>query len=793
MPLFRFRLPFGIAAFAALLLITLLALSGCQASTEPTVTSSETAVAESPLPSRDRGTETDQAGDLALDSAAPDTGASSRQNGESPATDESGAEAIPQGSNRLSLEMSPYLLQHASNPVDWYPWGEQAFARARQEDKPIFLSIGYSTCHWCHVMEEESFSDPEVARLMNETFVSIKVDREERPDIDNLYMVVCQMLSQSCGWPLNIIMTPDKKPFFATTYMPRETRFGRPGMLEIIPRVQAAWTAERQQVIDSAEQITAVLQQASLSQPGQNLGEETLQAAYDQFAGRFDETWGGFNVEPKFPSPHNLLFLLRYWQRSGDQQALAMVEQTLQSMRRGGVFDQVGYGFHRYSTDRQWKLPHFEKMLYDQAMLAMAYTEAFQATGDPHYQQVAREIMTYLLRDMTSPEGGFYSAEDADSEGEEGKFYLWSEQELFDLLGPQDAELAMRLFNTAPEGNFIEQATGQPTGSNVLHLNADLLELADDLQPSQAEFETRLERIRRQLLSARETRVRPLKDDKILTDWNGLMIAALAKAGAAFGDPFYADQARRAADFLLANLRNEQGRLYHRYRDRQAGIPATLDDYAFLVWGLLELHETTQDVAFLKAALDLNQEMLDHFWDAQSGGLFLTADDGEALLVRQKQLFDGAIPAGNSVAMSNLLRLARITADATLEEKAADLLAAIAGTVAGSPAGFGQLLSGLDFALGPSYEVVIAGVPGAADTEAMLTALRETFVPNKVVLLRPEGVETPEISEIAPYVDDYYSLGGQATAYVCLNYICEQPTTDVDTMLAHLEGTREGP
>jgi len=689
--------------------------------------------------------------------------------------------------NRLIHEKSPYLLQHAYNPVDWYPWGSEAFEKARRENKPIFLSIGYSTCHWCHVMERESFEDFEVARLMNEAFVSIKVDREERPDVDGIYMNVCQMLTGSGGWPLTIIMTPDKKPFFAGTYIPKDNRFGRLGMLALVPRIQQAWAAQHDEILHSAEQIVAGLQSLSPDASGESLGRSTLKSAYQQLASRYDETQGGFGNAPKFPTPHNLSFLLRYWRRSGDPRALEMVEKTLQAMRQGGIYDHVGFGFHRYSTDAEWLVPHFEKMLYDQALLVIAYTEAFQATGKTEYQKAAREILTYVLRDMTSPGGGFYSAEDADSEGKEGKSYVWALDEIHQVLGSKDADLVIRVFNVTAGGNFSEHGT-ESTGENILHRTQSFGQLAKEFGMTERELEERLEAARQKLFAYREKRPHPHKDDKILTDWNGLMIAAFAKAAQAFDEPENAEAARHAAEFVRKNLRTPEGRLLHRYRDGQAAVPAHLDDYAFLIWGMIELYETSFDVKDLQAALDLNREVIQHFWDDQRGGFYFTADEAEDLLVRQKEIYDGAVPSGNSVQMLNLLRLGRMTGNADFEEKAAQIGRAFSKTAAQAPSAFTQLMVGLDFAVGPSYEVVIAGDARAADTRGMLRALRTPFVPNKVVLLRPSDAPAPEIARLAEFTRYQSGLQGKATAYVCLNFRCRLPTTEVRQMMKSLNG-----
>ncbi len=685
--------------------------------------------------------------------------------------------------NRLILEKSPYLLQHAQNPVDWYPWGPEAFEKARAEDKPIFLSIGYSTCHWCHVMEHESFEDPEVARLMNEAFVSIKVDREERPDIDQIYMTVCQMLTGSGGWPLTIFMTPDKKPFFAGTYFPKESRFGQIGMLELIPRIKELWQMHRKEMLESADQVTAMLQRSSNNISGEELSGSTLRAAYEQLADRFDEEHGGFGTAPKFPTPHHLLFLLRYWKRTGTPKALEMVEKTLHAMQHGGIYDHLGFGIHRYSTDAQWLLSHFEKMLYDQALLAMAYTEAYQATGKEEFQLTAREIFEYVRRDMTAPAGGFYSAEDADSEGEEGRFYVWTLDEIRQTLSHDEAQLVIKAFNLEEGGNFSEQATGRKTSANILYLSKAPQELATDFKLSVQELQERLRTAQQKLFTARETRVRPHKDDKILTDWNGLMIAALAKAAQAFDEPDYAKAAQSAADFILTQMRDATGRLLHRYRDGEAAVLAHLDDYAFLIWGLLELYEATFETRYLQTALDLNRDLIAHFWDGASGGFYFTANDAESLLIRPKEVYDGAVPSGNSIAMLNLLRLGRMTANTEFEAKAAQIGRTFAREIQAMPSAHTQLMMAVDFALGPSHEVVIVGDLEKRDTRGMLRALHRPFVPNKVVLFRPSDGEVSEITRLAPFTQSQKTLDGKATAYVCQNYRCKLPTADIEKML----------
>ena len=684
--------------------------------------------------------------------------------------------------NRLADEQSPYLLQHKNNPVDWHPWGEAAFEKARREDKPIFLSIGYSTCHWCHVMEEESFEDEEVAQLMNETFVSIKVDREERPDVDTIYMNVCQMMRGQGGWPLTVLLTPDRKPFYAATYLPKTGRFQQMGLMDLIPRIQKMWDSEREQLLEDADEVTDLLRRSVDEESGTEAPDkDVLDETVRQLSRQYDDTHGGFGSAPKFPAPHTLLFLLRRWRRTGEDRARTMVTETLDQMRRGGIFDQVGYGFHRYSTDERWVLPHFEKMLYDQALHVLAYTEAAQATGRDRYERTAREVLTYVLRDLQAPEGGFYSAEDADSltedgEREEGVFYVWTTDEIRSLLDEETADLVIELFNMAPEGNYQEEATGRRTGANVLYRDASLRAVAERRGEAPEALRQTVEDARQTLLEHREDRPRPGLDDKILTDWNGLMIAALATAARVFDEPRYEEAAVEAADFLLSTMREEDGALLHRYRDQEAAIPAHLDDYAFLTWGLLELYQTTFEARWLEAALDLLDRSLDQFWDEEAGGFFLTAEGSEELIVRPKELSDGAKPSGNAAQLANLLRGARMTGRTDLEERA-DALSRWAGRqVRSRPTGFTAFLAGVQFALGPAREVVIAGDPDAADTDALVEAVRSVYTPFTVTLQRPEG-PTP-LTDLAPFTEAQTPIDGSAAAYVCQNFECEAPTTD---------------
>ena len=689
--------------------------------------------------------------------------------------------------NRLINESSPYLLQHAANPVNWYPWGEEAFAKAKKENKPIFLSIGYSTCHWCHVMERESFSDDEVAALLNRDFVSIKVDREERPDIDQVYMTVTQMLTGRGGWPNTVFLTPDRKPFFAGTYFPKESRWGLTGLMDLLPQVVALWQRDRQNVIESADQITDLIATQRKPSAGTTLEKSILVKTRDMLGEIYDAEFGGFGPPPKFPTPHLYGFLLRQYHYAGDKLALEMAEKTLTHMRLGGIYDHIGFGFHRYSTDIQWLLPHFEKMLYDQALLALAYTEAYQVTDEKFYAQTAREILAYILRDLTSTEGGFYSAEDADSEEVEGKFYVWTVPQIQKAIGDEDTEVLKKIYNLKNEGNFKSPEAEVLVGSNILYLNKKLPDLAREMGMSERQLQ-RLEKNRVQLFKLRNKRVHPFKDDKILTDWNGLMIAALARAGQTLGEARYTDAAVRAADFVLRKLRAENGRLLKRYRNGYAGLPAHLDDYAFTVWGLLELYEATFEANYLQEALQINDQMITHFWDDTDGGFYITADDGEKLLIRSKDIYDGAIPSGNSVATLNLLRLGHLTGRQEYLKKAEDITRAFAGTVNRYPPGHCQLLVALQYVLNPNYEVVIVGRPEASDTRAMLAALRKPFLPGKVVLLRPADKKmAAAIIRLAPYTESMVAKNNRATAYVCTDFVCKLPTTDIAQMLDNLQ------
>jgi hypothetical protein len=692
--------------------------------------------------------------------------------------------------NRLIYEKSPYLLQHAGNPVDWYPWGDEAFARAAEEQKPVFLSIGYSTCHWCHVMAHESFEDPFVASLLNESFICIKVDREERPDIDSVYMAVCQMMTGQGGWPLTIVMTPDKKPFFAATYIPKERRFSMSGLVDLLPRITSVWQNQREDLLRSAETITSALQpqdpDTKCSIPITSLPEE----GFGELELQFDPQNGGFGNAPKFPSPHTLLFLLRYWARTGTPDARSMAEKTLDAMQGGGICDQLGGGFHRYSTDAKWNVPHFEKMLYDQALLLMAYTEAYQATRRQSYRETAEAIIAYVLRDLLSPEGAFYSGEDADSPGGEGRFYLWTVAEMEQVLGPEDGPIASLVYGATTEGNFQSPEHGR--GMNILSraVPADLLAVSLGLE--RPDMETRLASIRQRLFSARLDRPRPSRDGKILADWNGLIIAALAQASRAFDEPRYLDTARDAMEFVLSRMHDSPGGLFHRYLSGDAGIPGFAADYASVILALIELYETTFEIRFLSSAIELNRTLVTRFWDREKGGFFTTPDNSEPLILRGKEIHDGAYPSCNSIAFLNLLRLSRLTGDPGYEKMASGLSSSFINSVARSPSAHAFFLCALDLATGPSQEVVLAGEPGSPDMQDMVTALRANYLPAVTVLTLPPGESGAAVSDIVPFTRDLVMVDGKATAYICSGQRCSIPVTDPGEMLRKLLAGKKG-
>jgi hypothetical protein len=687
--------------------------------------------------------------------------------------------------NRLARETSPYLRQHAHNPVDWYPWGEEAFDLARRDDRPIFLSVGYSTCHWCHVMERESFADETVARLLNAHFVAVKIDREERPDLDQHFMAVCQKLTGTGGWPLTIVMTPDRQAFFAGTYFPRSQRWGRAGLIEILPLIHEAWRTKRPDILRSAGEVAAALERTAVQggpRRADRLTAATLDEAFRELASDFDPVQGGFGGAPRFPIPHHLAFLIRYWQRTGHGEALGMAGKTLKAMRRGGLYDHLGHGFHRYSTDANWLVPHFEKMLYDQALLVEVYADAFAATGRAELRRTAAEVADYVLRDLAGPEGGFATAEDADSEGEEGAFYLWTRDEFEEVLGREDAAIAAQAFGVSEAGQAVTPGS-PPDGRNVLHE----VRLPDGPGPAAEATAERLGSIRRRLLAAREGRPRPFRDTKILADWNGLMIAGLAAVHRVTGEDRYLRAAERAADFVLDRMRSSAGQLLHVYSEGQARVPAFLDDHAFLAKGLTALYETGYEPRYIESALDLVERAVGLFWDEGEGGFYFSAEAEAGR--RRKEIYDGAVPSGNSVMFMALLRLARLTGRRELEERASRLAAAFSSEVAAHPRMSTEFLCGLDYALGPSREVVVVGSSEAAETRELLTVLRGVSVRDAAVLFKPtDKAETARaVERLAPFTKDMNAGGGPAAAYVCSEGACLSPVASAAGLIEALK------
>jgi len=688
---------------------------------------------------------------------------------------------IQRNMNRLAQEKSPYLLQHASNPVDWYPWGDEAFEKARRENKPVFLSIGYSTCHWCHVMEHESFEDPALAQILNQYFVAIKVDREERPDIDRVYMTFVQATTGGGGWPMSVFLTPDRKPFLGGTYFPPTDRYGRPGFRTILMSVQQAWSTQHEDVLKSADRVLGSLR--DMANQGFEQGEDApgaavLDHAYSRFASSYDHQHAGFGGAPKFPRPSVLNFLLRYYARTGKKPALEMSLNTLRAMAAGGMHDHLGGGFHRYSVDAEWHVPHFEKMLYDQAQLAASYTEAFQITHDAFFSGVARDILDYVLRDMHDPEGGFYSAEDADSlvtaggkEKREGAFYVWTAAEIAQVLGADQARAFGLYYGVEPNGNVAPESDqqGEFHGQNVLILRHDIPD-SDRIAMAAA---------RAKLLSVRAHRPRPGLDDKVLTAWNGLMISSLARASQALDDPKYLVAAEKSAGFIHDRLYDPKtGALLRRYRAGEAAIPAFVDDYAFLIQGLLDLYEADFNVAWLEWAVRLQEKQDDFFWDAKTGGYFSTSGRDPSILLQMREDYDGAEPSPNSIAVANLLRLSQIAGRDAWRERAAQILRIFAPRLEHGPETLPQMAAALGLSLAKPKQVVIAGAPGAADTRAMLRLVHERFLPDKIVLLADGGDGQKHLAKWLPFIEPMSRKDGRATAYVCENFTCQAPTTD---------------
>ena len=677
-------------------------------------------------------------------------------------------------SNRLVHEASPYLLQHAHNPVDWYPWGSEALERAAAEDKPILLSIGYAACHWCHVMERESFEDEETAALMNERFVSVKVDREERPDVDAIYMDAVQAMTGQGGWPLTAFLTPEGTPFYAGKYFPPEDRHGMPSFRSVLTAVAQVWSGRRDEAIEQGRRVAeAVGRAGALAGSPDPLTEELLRRAFEGIRQSYDATWGGFGSAPKFPQPTTLEFVLRR-HVGGERNALDILTGTLDHMAAGGIYDHLGGGFHRYSVDRSWQVPHFEKMLYDNAQLARLFTRAWQVTGRDRYRRVACETLDYVLRQLRHPDGGFFSSQDADSESVEGRFYVWSYEELVSVCG----EALAVCFGAVPQGNW--------EGTNVLWEPIPVAAVAAERDVSIEDLERRLESARRDLFELRELRSRPATDDKVITAWNAMAISALSEAGRVFGRTEYVDAAVRAAGFLFDNLRDERG-LLRSWRDGRVGRPAFADDHALLAEACLTLYETTFDLRWFDEARGLADELLRRFRDEERGGFYQTSSDGEALLVRPKELFDNAMPSGNSAAAEVLLRMALLTGDLAYERAAVSALRLVRDHMAGTPQGFGHALSALDLYLSSAREVAIVGDPGDERARALIDEVTvKRFLPNKVLAVASPDDEAARVK--VPLLRDRVARDGRATAYVCRGFVCDLPVTDPDAFAAQLTG-----
>ncbi len=695
----------------------------------------------------------------------------------------SSADAPHRHTNRLAQETSPYLLQHAHNPVDWYPWGEEAFARARAEQRPILLSVGYSACHWCHVMERESFENEAIAAQMNRDFINIKVDREERPDVDAIYMGAVQMLTGQGGWPMTMFLTPEGKPFYGGTYFPPHDLYGRPGFPRVLEAVADAWRNQRGEIEAQSGEIVSQLRQGNdftRGLPDTLLTPTVLENAFNTLAKQFDRQYGGFGNSPKFPQPSNLDFLLRFHARSRREEPLAMVEKTLQRMALGGIYDQLGGGFHRYSTDQTWLVPHFEKMLYDNAQLAQTYARCWQATGKSFYRGVAEETLEYVLREMTGPEGGFYSAQDADSEGEEGKFFVWTPAEVAAVLGERDAEVFCAFYDVTRTGNW--------EGHNILHVVMDASEVAARFGLTVQEAANILDGGRMKLLAARETRVKPGLDDKVLTSWNGLMLAACAECAAIFNRDDFRQVAIRNARFVLDTMltrddsADSSPRLLRTYRNGRAKLNAYLEDYAFYADGLIGLYEATFDPQWLEAARTLADIMLERFWDEQDGGFYATSNDHETLIQRTKDWDDNATPSGNSVALGVLLKLAILVGEDRYRQAAARVLRKLGPLLEKHPYGFARMLGALDFYLSSPKEIAVIGTPDDAATRALLDTVYAVYLPNKVVA----GMADGSAPEGIPLLVGRPKRDGKPTVYVCENFACKEPVTTSEALMPQL-------
>jgi uncharacterized protein YyaL (SSP411 family) len=712
---------------------------------------------------------------------------------------ESGFTAVVEGrkQNRLGREKSPYLLQHAFNPVDWYPWGEEAFEKARSEDKPIFLSIGYSTCYWCHVMEREVFENPSIAELMNRTVVSIKVDREERPDVDQVYMTALQAMTGSGGWPVSIFMTADRKPFFAATYIPPANQNGNPGFFEILERIHEAWGKDRSRILQTSEQVGRFLEtSAAPSAGGGAVTEEVLDRGFKEFERSYDQVYGGFGPAPKFPRPTVINFLFRYYHRSGSAKARDMALRTLQKMVEGGIYDRIGGGFHRYSTDDRWLVPHFEKMLYDQAQIVVSYLEAFQITHGHLYAQVARKVLEYVQRVLKHPQGGFYSAEDAESAlsasypemKKEGAFYVWKKSEIDGILTKEEAKIAEFIYGVEEEGNIRPGTGGEFAGENILHIAHSAEEAARHLGEKVEDVAARLDLAKERLFDARQQRPRPHVDDKILLAWNGLMISAFARAYRVLKDESYLEDAEQASKFLLANLVDPStGKLLRRYRDGEAKYGAHLSDYAFFIQGLLDLYEASFQVDWLQKAVRLMEEQIELFYDNESGGFFDIPGTDPTILIRTKEVYDGAEPSGNSISILNLLRLSQIIGGARYHTLAVKSLSCFGEYIRKIPQALPQFLTAVDFSLSKPVQIVLAGNKRHPVIREMVDEIFIRFLPKKILLLA-DGAEGQEfLGRFVPFFKELSAHGRKQMGYVCQDYACELPTSDLRTFTRILD------
>ncbi len=678
--------------------------------------------------------------------------------------------------NRLQNETSPYLLQHAHNPVDWYAWSEEALERARSENKPILLSIGYSACHWCHVMERESFENEEIAALMNENFINIKVDREERPDLDQIYMNAVQLMLGHGGWPLTVFLTPELIPFYGGTYFPPEDRFRLPGFPRVLLGVADAYRSRPDEIAQTTSSFLNELRRMSVaSESNEPLDSQLLDAAAGALARNYDPRHGGFGGAPKFPASMNLEFLLRVHHRNGNDEILKMVTNTCRRMAEGGLYDQLGGGFHRYSTDAQWLVPHFEKMLYDNALLSRLYLHAYQVTGDDFFRRIAVETFDYVAREMTDESGAFYSTQDADSEGVEGKFFVWTVEEIVKELGAEDGRIVCAYWGVTAEGNFEEK--------NILHVPRPAQTVAAELNISVERLLEIIERSKSLLFAARENRVKPGRDDKAIAAWNGMMLTSFAEAACILERADYLRIAERNADFILTTLRQEET-LFHVYKDGQARHHGYLDDYASVVSGLLSLYEATGAVRWLNVSLSLTEQMCEEFWDDADGGFFYTSKHGETLIVRNKDFTDNATPAGNSVAAELLLRLALLTENQDYGRKAITIFRLLRDQMLRYPSAFGYLLGALDFHLSTPKEIAVVGEAEAEDLRALLREIWRHYLPNKV--LAQSLTHDAETSKLLPLLRNRSTIDGRATAYVCENYSCLQPVTAPVELAAQL-------